>query len=125
MSGSRAGRCAAIAALGMSLMAVSNTRVMAAGDRALGEYLSSECVACHQVTGQHAGGIPPIVGLPEDSFIQMIDEYRKKTRANPIMQTIAGKFSNDEIAALAAYFGSLKGSSPARTNTQTPRGRRQ
>jgi cytochrome c len=104
-------------------MAVSNTRIMAAGDRALGEYLSSECVTCHQVSGQSSGGIPPIIGLPDDSFIQIMDEYRKKTRNNPIMQTTAGRLSDDEIAALAAYFGSLKGSPPARTNT--PRGRRQ
>jgi cytochrome c553 len=80
---------------------------LTAGDRALGEYLSSECVTCHQLSG-HYQGIPPIVGWPEDSFIQIMDEYRSKRRSNPVMQTIAGKFSNEEIAALAAYFGSLK-----------------
>jgi cytochrome c len=37
-----------------------------------------------------------------------MDEYRAKRRSNPVMQTIAGKLSADEIAALAAYFGSLK-----------------
>lgn len=35
-------------------------------------------------------------------------QYRAKERVNPVMQTIAGKLSEDEIAALAAYFGSLK-----------------
>jgi cytochrome c553 len=79
----------------------------AAGDRALGEYLSSECVTCHQITGKHEG-IPPIIGWPESSFVEIMDEYRSKKRSNPVMQTIAGRFSNDEIAALAAYFGSLK-----------------
>ena len=34
------------------------------GDKALGEYLSSECVTCHQITGRYEG-IPPIVGWPE------------------------------------------------------------
>jgi len=80
---------------------------MAAGDRALGEYLSSECVTCHQLSGRYQG-IPPIVGWPERSFIETMDEYRSKRRSNPVMQTIAGKFSGDEIAALAAYFGSVK-----------------
>jgi cytochrome c len=97
---------------------------MAAGDRALGQYLSSECVTCHQVTGQHSGGIPPITGLPEDSFTQIMDDYRNKARDNAIMQTVAGRLSNDEIAALAAYFGSLRGAPPARTTTQNPRGKR-
>ena len=53
-------------------------------------------------------GIPPIVGWPEPSFIEIMNEYRDKRRSNPVMQTIAGKFSNDEVAALAAYFGSVK-----------------
>ena len=76
-------------------------------DKALGEYLSSECVTCHRLSGQSAG-IPPIVGLPDDSFITIMDEYRQKKRNNPIMQTIASRLSNDDIAALAAYFGSVK-----------------
>jgi cytochrome c len=79
----------------------------AAADRAFGEYLSSECVTCHRLSG-HTAGIPPIVGLPDDSFIMIMREYRDKRRDNPIMQTIAGRLSNEDIAALAVYFGSLK-----------------
>jgi cytochrome c553 len=78
-----------------------------AADRALGEYLSSECVTCHQLSGRYQG-IPPIVGWPEASFIEIMDEYRTKKRDNPVMQTIAGRFSREEVAALAAYFGSVK-----------------
>jgi cytochrome c553 len=79
----------------------------AAGDKALGEYLSSECVTCHQLSGR-GSGIPPIVGLPDDSFVMIMSQYRDKKRENPIMQTIAARLSNEEIAALAAYFGSVK-----------------
>ena len=77
-----------------------------AGDKALGEYLSAECVACHQLTGRY-DGIPPIVGWPDATFIEIMDEYRLRKRANPVMQTIAARLSDEEIAALAAYFGSL------------------
>jgi cytochrome c553 len=101
----KAGQVAALAATaGLLAFAAS---AIAAGDRALGEYLSSECVTCHQISGRHQG-IPPIIGWPEQSFIEIMDEYRSKRRSNAVMQTIAGKFSADEIAALAAYFGSLK-----------------
>jgi cytochrome c553 len=96
--------CLVAAAAAVVLMVSAG---MAAGDRALGEYLSSECVTCHQLSGQHQG-IPPIVGWPEASFIEIMNEYRQKKRANPVMQTIAVKFSGDDIAALAAYFGSVK-----------------
>jgi len=104
----RTPEAAAIAALAavLGLLAWAN-KANAAGDRALGEYLSSECVTCHQLSGRYQG-IPPIVGWPEQSFIEIMDEYRGKRRSNPVMQTIAGKFSADEIAALAAYFGSRR-----------------
>ena len=83
-------------------------RAHASGDRALGEYLSSECVACHQISGRKVGGIPAIVGWPEDQFIAVIESYKNKQRENQVMQTIAAKLSKDEIEALAAYFGALK-----------------
>jgi cytochrome c553 len=96
-----------VAAAGSVLLLFKPELGLAAGDRALGEYLSSECVACHQLSGRNQG-IPSIVGWPEASFIEIMNEYREKRRSNPVMQTIAGKFSNDEVAALAAYFGSVK-----------------
>ena len=76
------------------------------GDRAFGEYLAAECVTCHQLTGRFEG-IPPIVGWPEETFVEIMNEYRHKKRPNPVMQTIAGRLSDEEVLALAAYFGSL------------------
>ena len=89
------------------VMGLSAVPAAAQGDKALGEYLSSECVTCHQLSGRYQG-IPPIIGWPEASFVEIMNEYRDKRRSNPVMQTIAAKFSNGEVAALAAYFGSLK-----------------
>jgi cytochrome c553 len=82
-------------------------KIHAAGDKAFGQYLSSECVTCHQLSGRFEG-IPPIIGWPEANFIEIMKQYRTKERTNPVMQNIAGKLSEEEIAALAAYFGSLK-----------------
>jgi cytochrome c len=108
---------AGIAAAAMGLGSLWNMTALASGeparsapvkgDRALGEYLSSECVTCHQPTGKYQG-IPPIVGWPEASFVEIMKEYQHKKRANPVMQMIAGRLSEEEIAALAVYFGSLK-----------------
>jgi cytochrome c553 len=80
----------------------------ASGDRALGDYLSSECTACHQTSGRQVGGIPAIVGHSADQFIALMGAYRDKHRENQVMQTIAGRLSEDELSALAAYFESLK-----------------
>jgi cytochrome c len=77
------------------------------GDRDLGEYLSSECVACHEVTG-HFSGIPTIVGWPRDSFVEVMTQYKNGVRQHQVMQMIAGRLLDEEVAALATYFGSLE-----------------
>jgi cytochrome c553 len=90
------------------LLSASPVPAMSKGDRAFGEYLSAECVTCHLVSGKMVGAIPPIVGWPEDQFLAVMGAYRSKDRDNNVMQTIAAKLKDDELAALAAYFGSLK-----------------
>lgn len=85
-----------------------------AGDRAFGEYLSGECVTCHQTSGRSSTGIPSIVAWPDDQFVAVLKSYKEKHRDNPVMQVIAGRLSDEEMAALAAYFGSL----PAKTTSK-------
>ena len=80
----------------------------AAGDRELGQYLSSECVTCHRASGQNAQGIPKINGWPEDQFIAVMNAYKQKQCDNPVMQTVAGRLEAGDIAALAAYFRTQK-----------------
>lgn len=91
-----------------------------AGDRALGQYLSSECVTCHQLSGSYQG-IPPIVGWPEQSFVEIMNEYRHKKRENAVMQTIVAKLSDEDVAALAAYFGSVSATPAPASKTPAKR----
>lgn len=77
------------------------------GDRELGEYLSNQCTTCHQISGKSVGAIPPIVGWPEDQFIAIIQSYKEGVRDNETMRTISHRFTNDEIEALATYFGGI------------------
>ena len=103
--------CALTLTLGafMVLGSVGLSRSSASkGDKAFGEYLSAECVTCHQKSGKEVGGIPAIVGWPEDQFVAVMLSYREGARENQVMRSIVGKFNHDEIEALAAYFGSLK-----------------
>jgi cytochrome c len=73
------------------------------GDPEYGEYLSSECKTCHQVDGMD-DGIPSIVYWPEEDFVAAMHAYKNKQRSHPVMQMIAGRLGDEEIAALAAYF---------------------
>lgn len=77
------------------------------GDPAYGEYLSGECTTCHQASGR-SDGIPALLGLEEQHIIVAMHAYKDKVRPHPVMQMIAGRLGNEEIAAIAAYFASLE-----------------
>jgi cytochrome c553 len=94
--------------MGLAALTLAGSLAPAKADRAFGEYLSSACVTCHLPTGRQVGGIPAIVGWPEDQFVAVMNAYRAKDRDNEVMRTLAASLKDDEIAALAAYFGALK-----------------
>lgn len=77
------------------------------GDPEYGEYLASECLTCHQTNGTDEG-IPGISAWPADDFVVAMHAYKQKLRPHPVMQMMAGRLSDDEIAALAAYFKDLE-----------------
>lgn len=77
------------------------------GDPEYGEYLSSECMTCHQVDGS-GDGIPSITQWPIEDFVVAMHAYKQKLRPHPVMQMMAGRLNDEEIAALAAYFKDLE-----------------
>ena len=77
------------------------------GDPEYGEYLASECMTCHQSSGAN-DGIPAITGWPAEDFAVAMHAYKQKLRPHPVMQMMAGRLSNEEIAALAAYYKDLE-----------------
>lgn len=78
-------------------------------DVELGRYLGSECAACHAVGGVGgAAGIPNISGWPKDQFAATLGAFRSGERASDVMSAIARRLNDEEIAALAAYFGGLE-----------------
>lgn len=76
------------------------------GDPEYGEYLSSECLTCHRADGSDEG-IPSITAWPEEDFVVAMHAYKEQLRVHPVMQMMAGRLTNEEIAALAAYFNGL------------------
>lgn len=77
------------------------------GDPEYGEYLASECTTCHQRSGADEG-IPSITQWPAQDFVVAMHAYKQKIRPHPVMQMMAGRLSDEEIAALAAYFQDLE-----------------
>jgi cytochrome c len=73
---------------------------------ALGRHLSGECSACHRIDGID-NGIPSITGWPSEDFIATMAFYRDGARPNPAMASVARSLDEEQIKALAAYYGSL------------------
>jgi cytochrome c553 len=95
-------RVAAAAAL-----AVATTSSAAATDVELGRYLATECMTCHRAATA-GGAIPNIFGMAEASFAEIVKGYREGKLPNPVMQNIARRLTDQEIAALARYFATAK-----------------
>jgi len=90
----------------MLALAGTLTPARAAADLELGRYLATECMTCHRPGA--ATAIPNIYGLAEASFAEVMKGYRDKRLANPVMQNIAGRLSDEDIAALALFFATTK-----------------
>ena len=91
----------------LAVLVVGSSGLRAEGDIAYGEYLSTACVTCHQLTGVD-NGIPSIVGWDQKSFITTLKAYRTKERDNPVMRMITAPMTDEEMESLAAYFATIK-----------------
>ena len=95
----------------IGLICSSATRaenLLAGSDIGYGEYLSGECVTCHSQTGVDKG-IPSINGLDAEGFATVMHAYKSGEMEHPVMQMVAGRLNDEQIASLAVYFATLSG----------------
>jgi len=74
--------------------------------KAYGRHLAGECTSCHRPDGAPSA-IPSLLGKTQDEFIALLTAYRDGRKTNPVMISVAKSLDNEQMAALAAYFGSL------------------
>jgi cytochrome c len=96
-----------IAAATAGCMATAASPPARASDLALGRHLAGECVTCHPRDNRNVG-IPVIIGWPTEQFVAVLRSYKAKERTNPVMRSVAASLNDEEMAALAAYFATLK-----------------
>lgn len=94
----------AIAAVASACAAHADDKAM---EIAYGEHLSSECTTCHRLDGTD-NGIPSIIGWDPQAFVAVLGSYREGERTNQAMISVAKSLDEQQMNALAAYFGSLK-----------------
>jgi len=80
------------------------------GDAALaktGEGKAGMCLGCHGGQAQGNGQMPRLSGQHPDYLVTQLKNFKEGTRQSGPMQGMAGSLSEDDMKALAAYFGSL------------------
>ena len=70
--------------------------------------LASTCMSCHGPGGKSQGNIPSLVALDKDHFVKLMQGFKAGTRSATIMKRHASGYTDDEIAAMGAYFATLK-----------------
>jgi cytochrome c553 len=81
------------------------------GNIAAGKTKSATCAACHGADGNKAldGPYPLLAGQYPDYLSKALHEYKNGKRKNAIMAGQAAALTEQDIADLAAYFGSQRG----------------
>ena len=82
----------------------------AGGDSALasvGKDKAGMCLGCHGQQAQGNDQIPRLAGQHPEYLITQLKSFKAGERKSGHMQAIANSLSDDDMKALAAYFGSL------------------
>ncbi len=76
---------------------------------ASGEMLASTCEGCHGTDGVSQGpATPSIAGMSPDYLVEAMEEFRDGDTKATIMGRVAKGYSDDEIAAMAAFYADMK-----------------
>ncbi len=97
---------------------------IAAADAERGEKLSQTCLGCHGAPGLRNPGpvysIPMVGGQHPEYIISALQAYKSKQRSHGTMQAQAANLSDQDMADIAEFFGSMAGNSrPSNVNKQS------
>lgn len=81
--------------------------VRLSNDLAYGEYLATECIACHSKDPGIDVNIPMIYGLPPEAIVWAMLEYGSGYRGNTTMRNVVDALGDEDISAIAQYLESV------------------
>ena len=75
-----------------------------------GAYVAAMCIGCHGIPEYKASfpsvyRVPKIAGQSAKYIENALNAYKKGERSHPTMRGIAGSLTDQDIADLAAYYG--------------------
>ena len=102
-------KCALVIAVCATAFAASAAET--GGDPQAGRNKAAMCQGCHGIEGYRMAfpevySVPRLGGQHQAYIIKSLQAYKSGARANPTMRAIAASLSDQDIASLAAYYGS-------------------
>jgi cytochrome c553 len=92
----------------MTVGSISCTSALAAGNAEAGAGKAAVCQGCHGANGNSINpDWPSLAGLGADYIVEQLQNFKDGKRSSPIMMPMAAPLSAQDMADLAAYFGSL------------------
>jgi cytochrome c553 len=92
-------------------VAAASASAQQSGDKTgASPHFVSMCVGCHgipyyQTAFPQVYRVPKIAGQSRQYLVNALKSYKAGDRSHPTMQGIAKSLSDDDMAALAAYYG--------------------
>ena len=74
----------------------------------LGRNLAATCANCHGTTGQSVAPMPSLAGLPKDSIVSQMRDFRDGKRPATVMHQHTKGYTDDELRRIAAVFAAAK-----------------
>jgi sulfide dehydrogenase cytochrome subunit len=70
---------------------------------------AAACANCHGTQGQALAPMQPLAGLPKEVMVQRMMDFKSgKVPSATVMHQLAKGYSDEQIAAIAAYFAAQK-----------------
>ncbi|MCC6608556.1 MAG: c-type cytochrome [Burkholderiales bacterium] len=74
------------------------------GNPTLGRDLAAGCTHCHGTNGVSAGVTESLAGRPQGQIVSTLKHFREGTKPATIMHQISKGYTDEQIAAIAAFF---------------------
>lgn len=80
-----------------------------ASDMIAGQRLAANCAACHGTNGATVGNaFRPLAGMPREMIVETMQAFRSGSRPATIMHQLSKGYTDEQIAAMAAFFAAQK-----------------
>lgn len=92
----------------MITMLAAGIPAVAGAEVSRGAILASTCFSCHGTDGKSPGDMPSIYGVPAESLVKTLQDFKSGLRPATVMDRHAKGYTDQEIHEIADYLSKIK-----------------